>query len=344
MQEESRQYQSREEGDLVGHDKGAGRERRQVTRGDKQASKQSTGNDFVETGSLRIPAISTSPNANMQDPENLGGTMGALSLVEYADDLDEEDENEDYDPIKWDEEMLRLAEWKEFVENIAKEFYEEKSSEEEFHMETGHENRRSHKKAVTAGIEEHELVRMADGSAKMAKDIVVGDFVMGSDGSPQEVTEMQTALGEGYEVSIPNPESTWCEKIIVGAAQLFELSIEQLDLHPIHVQARGDMKPRYVVAYRELIRERIVSKEGSIRFITNVHENTISESYDNRAGRRSSRKLAATSEEAKSRLSKKLHARLPKETNGEICLRLRWYAEARDLNHYGPPCKLNQSR
>lgn len=299
----------------------------------------------TEIGSPNTLTISSNSTSNEQDIKNLEDPMNALSLADSSENSDDEaDDPEELDNLeKWHEAMLHRAAWKEWVQEMWEEIFEEEISEDEeesSHVERDYENR-SHEtpepRGPSAGIAEYERVRMADGSTKMVKDLVRGDFVMGPHGNPVEVKDVKRGYSQLYEVSIPNDNGIGRRKVAVGARQPFKLSIGQCNLRPVHVLAQGNNKPRYEVTYRSLTRERVEAGKGDFRQVTKVHETTIFESYDSKT----SHILASTPEEAKHRLYKKLYANLPRDTNGKICTRLQWIAEARDLNLYKPPCMIH---
>lgn len=196
---------------------------------------------------------------------------------------------------------------------------------------------------VSSGVEEHTLVRMADGSAKMIKDITAGDYVLDRYGTPQEVEDVEVGWSDLYEVSEYSTSqwpSDFChQSVVVGAAQQFEVCIDQCELNSYSFVDCDDSHdyPRYDVAYRHLVREVVVDQSGDNRYVTKAHQTLLSEQCMTGSEENFTTSAAVTREIAQSKLAKKVDAKIPRHYGGQKCDKIFWYPEARDLVAYKDP-------
>ena len=278
--------------------------------------------------------------SNLKKRDNCGGKHGKEmnSLLEDFAIASEESEDEQDDM----EDMVILED---SIEEIFESIVEEEKVRVQRFTED-HENNLVHDyfepEDLSSGLEEHEWVRMADGSSKMAKDIVAGDFLLDRYGVPQQVEGIEAAWSELYEVSRNNMARTFDifgrQKAVVGGSQPFEVVVDQCNLNFYPLPPRtGNESPRYQVAYRELVQETLIGRNGETRRISKARQTSTTKAYCDESAKSRTSQLAANAEQAKLELRDKVDAIIPRKPDGEAYSEIRWFSEVRDLVSYQLP-------
>lgn len=191
------------------------------------------------------------------------------------------------------------------------------------------------------GIEEHEQVRLASGGTKMVRDVVAGDYLLDRMGRPKRVTKVTRATGEGYEITRKSTAQTLDiyarQKVIVGAQQLLEVSVNQTNLQS-QLLVDKVTEGKVGVQYRELVEETLV-ENGTHRRILKARETSAGTSYANPP---KPRITMATKEEAEDDARAKAQEKVPRNNDGVPEPYIRWYAEARDMVNYQTPPPSNE--
>lgn len=176
---------------------------------------------------------------------------------------------------------------------------------------------------VSSGIEEHEFIRMADGSSKMIKDICVGDYVLDRYGTPRQVERVDFDFSELYEVSrmsVNRMEHNFgCQKVLVGAAQKFEVS---LGLNPSDAEAR----------HIEGTHQKLMGRTGDYMYIAVPRQLIASNCKD--SSNVGPRQLVANNNESQLQFSGTEQSQPLRESSPRIHSKIWCLSEARDLVVY----------
>ena len=232
------------------------------------------------------------------------------------------------------------------LEDSIEEIFESIFEEEEIRAKRSkedHENNLLHDyfepEDLSSGVEEHEWIRMADGSSKMAKDIVAGDFVLDRYGVSQQVEGVQAGWSELYEVSRNSTALTYDifghQKAVVGGSQPFKVTVKQRNLNPC--PRLGGENPGYQVTYRELVHESLIGRNGETRSFPKARKTSTMKTYYAGSAKARTSQLAANAEQAKAELRDKVDAKIPRKSDGEAYSEIRWSSELRDLVLYQLP-------
>lgn len=208
--------------------------------------------------------------------------------------------------------------------------FEPERVEEDYEQNAAHEYFEPVSKC--SGVEETTLVRLASGETKMVRDLVEGDYLLDRRGTPKRVTRVTFVTGEGYEITRNTTSRNFDiharQRVIVGAQQLLEVSVEQTSMLP-HALMEKDTEGKMSIAYRELVEETVVDTD-SRRRVLKARETSTAVSYSTVPKPRVS---VASKEEAERQVRANAYEKVPKH-NGAPAPYVRWYPEARDMVVY----------